>query len=171
MSRREKAMVAAIVALLFALSWQSTRQRSTARALREAQLYRADTCRTARALAIATLQMEILLERTREPSDQRRREIRSRSELGVYVFACNPERHDIETDDMAGILNQKVMGLFAVGDIVALEELADKLHDTPLERWKELDLPETPSLFMQLSHGDAQEAADLEEALSPEGGP
>lgn len=166
MKRREWVMLGSIVVLLFALSWQSTRHRSARRALRVAQLTREAACGSARFAALNSLRSGIreekLYERRGDPSSKA---LRSRNELGIYVFACVTDRDDVDSLDMAAKLRQLVVGLFAVGDIATLEDLATMLEDTPLEQWKGLALPEEPSLFMQLSRGDAQEAEEMERAF------
>ena len=63
-------------------------------------------------------------------------------ELAVYVWACAPYRDD-QALDMAGKVHSLVSGMFSVGD--------------------SLDLPEEPSLFLQISRGDEAEAKRLQQ--------
>jgi hypothetical protein len=162
--RIAKWVVLVVILALSVFVFLYYRERSMHRAIRSRLAGRDLHCQTAKRSAIWRAQMAMDDEiRRREEGGSAPSHHSAGDGIYVYVWGCAPNPDDDETLDMAARVSQLVGGLFRARDFERLAAVLEQLQETPLERWKDLELPDAPSLFLQLSGGDEEEAKRMAE--------
>jgi hypothetical protein len=160
---RQYVAMAALLALTVGIVAATWRARSLESRVAQDRGDRAARCNIAKSLVLQVVRSRLVTERAARSRNEHAVDGFVGMPLAVYVLACQADVNDLATADTGPRLADLVEGLLSSGEFEGLENLLKELSARPLDEWKTIKLPEAPSLFDRITHGDPKEAALLRE--------
>ncbi len=113
--------------------------RSSRRQLRERASDRAASCSRAKSTAINSASLLVKAASSDEPGLAA---IHAGQTIAVFMFACQANRHDYDESNLTLVFSHLIAILAQSRQFDALDQFLVQLQQTPLDHWKDLELPD-----------------------------